>query len=174
MGEVDMWVPVGRQQGVVGAGPWGVRVWRLPPGRAEHRARVIVRDLLCRAGVPPERVADSELVAAELAANGVRHAEPPYELRVLFAGTERRPVWCELADADPFFGRVPELLREPSAASEPDDDGDLDAVIAALSLGGRGLALVRGLTGGHCAVYSTSTCSRPGLGKAVGFALPGS
>ncbi|MFC5750672.1 ATP-binding protein [Actinomadura rugatobispora] len=153
------------------ASPWAVRVWRLPSGRAEHRARVIVRDLLCRAGVAPERVADSELVAAELAANGVRHAEPPYELRVLFAGTDRRPVWCELADADPFFGRVPELLREPSVTPEP--DGDLDAVIAALSLGGRGLSLVSGLTGGHCAIYSTRTCSRPGLGKAVGFALPG-
>ncbi|GAA2438441.1 hypothetical protein GCM10010191_62020 [Actinomadura vinacea] len=166
-----MRVSVERQEGYAEACPWSVGVWRLPAGRAEQRARVIIRELLGRAGVSPERVADSELVAAELAANGVRHAAPPYELRVLFAGTERRPVWCELADADPCLGRVPELLREPSVDLEPDED--LDAVIAALSLGGRGLSLVRDLTGGHCAIYTTTACSKPGLGKAVGLALPG-
>ncbi|MFI0351036.1 ATP-binding protein [Actinomadura sp. 9N407] len=130
---------------------------------------MIVRDLLVQAGVVAEAVADAELVIAELAANGVRHAPPPYELRVLYAGVDRRPVWCELADADPCLGRVPELLRQEQA---PEMGEDLDAVIASLSLGGRGLSLVRGLTAGHCAVYATPTCSRPGLGKAVGFALP--
>ncbi|MEW2358732.1 ATP-binding protein [Spirillospora sp. NPDC029432] len=146
-----------------------MQVWRLSPRRAERRARDIVRELLVRAGIGAEAVADMELVIAELATNGVRHSRPPYELRVLFAGAERRPIWCELADADPCLGRVPDLLREPS---QPPPGDDLDAVIDSLGLGGRGLSLVRGLTAGHCTTYTTPTCSRPGLGKAIGFALP--
>lgn len=153
-----------------GAVPWSVSVWRLARGRAERRARAVLRELLGGAGVGAEAVADMELVVAELAANGVRHARPPYELRVLFAGADRRPVWCELADADPRLGRVPDLLRAPPAPGEPGED--LDAVIASLRPGGRGLSLVRALTAGHCTVYNTPTWSGAGLGKAVGFALP--
>ncbi|MFF5260489.1 ATP-binding protein [Actinomadura viridis] len=149
--------------------PWTVRIWRLPGDRAEHRARDIVRNLLAGAGISAEGIADTELVVAELATNGIRHAAPPYELRVLFAGSRLRPIWCELADADPFLGRIPELLREPSRNGEPDD---LDTLIAGLSLGGRGLSLVHALTAGRCLAYPTSTCARPGVGKAIGFAFP--
>ncbi|WP_329521794.1 ATP-binding protein [Spirillospora sp. NBC_01491] len=148
--------------------PWSARIWRLPRRRTEHRARSILRDVLARAGVPDARSAELELVAAELAANGVRHARPPYELRVLFAGSTRHPVWCELADSAPSLGRVPELLGAPSG---PGPGGDRDALIATLALGGRGLALVHGLTAGRCAAYPTITCTAPGLGKAVGFSL---
>ncbi|MFC5183159.1 ATP-binding protein [Actinomadura harenae] len=150
-----------------GVGPFTARVWRLHPARAERRAREIVRELLVRAGVPEDGVNDLELVAAELAANGVQHAEPPLELRVLFAGSSRRPLWCEIADADPFLGRVPDLLRPPPVL----DDDDLDTLIYSLSTDGRGLSMVHALTEGRCAVYPTTTFSRPGIGKAIGFSL---
>ncbi|MCP2341962.1 ATP-binding protein [Actinomadura rupiterrae] len=151
----------------VPSGPWTARVWRLHPARAERRAREIVRELLERAGTAAGAVDDLELVAAELAANGVQHAEPPLELRVLFAGSSRRPIWCEIADADPFLGRVPELLRPPPVL----DADDLDALIDGLGEDGRGLSMVHELTAGRCAAYPTTTCSRPGLGKAIGFSL---
>ncbi|MEV4255682.1 ATP-binding protein [Spirillospora sp. NPDC049652] len=151
----------------IGVGPWTARAWRLHPGRAERRAREIVRGVLVRAGVGEDGVNDLELVAAELAANGVQHAEPPLELRVLFAGSSRRPVWCEIADADPFLGRVPDLLRPPPVL----DDSDLDALIDSLGTDGRGLTMVHALTTGHCAVYPTTTFSRFGIGKAIGFSL---
>jgi anti-sigma regulatory factor (Ser/Thr protein kinase) len=156
----------------IGRSPWSARIWRLPLDSAERRARVVLREVLAEAELPDDDIADMELVAAELAANGVRHARPPYELRVLYAGAGRRPVWCEIVDAEPELGRVAECLRESGAQVSPGEVEDLDALIANLSLSGRGLTLVRGLTAGRCAAYPTTTCTVAGTGKAIGFALP--
>ncbi|WP_285495472.1 ATP-binding protein [Actinomadura sp. NBRC 104425] len=147
---------------------WRARVWRLSSQHAERKARAVVRDALTRAGASADTVADMELVVAELAANAVQHAKSPYELRIIFAGVDSRAVWCEVADCDPSLGRIPELLN---VAAVPEPDDDLDAVIASLTVGGRGLALVHGLTAGRCAVYPTTVCSPPRPGKAIGFAL---
>jgi anti-sigma regulatory factor (Ser/Thr protein kinase) len=145
-----------------------VRMWLLPAGspyHAERRARTILRDVLGRTGVVDDDVLDAEHIVAELAVNAVRHAAPPYELRVVFVG-EVWPVWCEVADSSPKPEDVQWRLRR--AVETPVGDG----MLAELSEHGRGLRMAAGLSDGRCAAYATTVCQTGAAGKAVGFALP--
>ncbi|MGJ6965542.1 ATP-binding protein [Streptosporangium sp. G11] len=126
-------------------GEIGMLVAVLRPGSASRRARVVVREVLLAEGLPGDDVADTEAIAAELAANCERHARPPYEIRVFsLAGV---PAWCELVDGDPDLGWIPAVLdhSRPQAAPDP------------LAESGRGLPLVRELSRGHWAIPRRSS-----------------
>jgi anti-sigma regulatory factor (Ser/Thr protein kinase) len=132
----------------------------LQPGSASRRARAVVREVLHTEGLPGDVIADAELIAAELAANGERHARPPYEIRVFSLGGI--PTWCELVDSDPDLGWIPAILDRPHSQTTLD----------LFAENGRGLALVRELSQGHCRTYLTTTFATDAPAKAVAFALP--
>ncbi|UJW36732.1 MEDS domain-containing protein [Saccharothrix sp. AJ9571] len=71
-------------------------------------ARRRIADRARTLGLPPARIADLELVATELAANSLRHAGAPCELRLW---RENGEVVCEARDpgqlTDPLAGRRP-------------------------------------------------------------------
>ncbi|MEU4831728.1 ATP-binding protein [Streptosporangium sp. NPDC023615] len=141
-------------------GEVGMLVAVLRAGSASRLARTVVREVLSAEGVPGEDVADTEAIAAELAANAERHARPPYEMRVFsLAGV---PAWCEFVDGDPDPGWIPALLGSLRPRAEPDP----------LAESGRGLLLVRELSRGHCRVYATAAFTTGVPAKAVAFALP--
>ncbi|MGX7825855.1 anti-sigma factor RsbA family regulatory protein [Actinokineospora sp. 24-640] len=81
----------------------------LPPAR--HRIAVQARML----GLSPDRVAEVEIIATELATNSLIHAGTPCELRIW---TDDGHVVCEGRDkgllADPLAGRRPALPDNPS------------------------------------------------------------
>jgi hypothetical protein len=184
-----------------GRAPWYVASWALPTGSprdAQLRAREILREVLDAAGVADVEAFEAETAVAELAINAVQHGKPPCELRVVYVG-EHWPVWCELADAgsplqEPVSGRVvqaqigqetsSQTSGKASSQTSGDDDGpvagwatsadavDLDVLIAGLSERGRGLELVRGLSGRYCATYPTGIGVDRTPGKAIGLALP--
>ncbi|MER5623044.1 ATP-binding protein [Streptosporangium sp. NPDC002544] len=135
-----------------------VRILR--PGSASRRARAVVREVLRAEGVPDDDITDAEIAVAELAANGERHARPPYEVRIFNLGAV--PTWCEIVDGDPDLGWIPATLDH----SRPQTTLDLFAE------NGRGLALVRELSRGHCRAYRTTTFTTDAPAKAVAFALP--
>ena len=144
-----------------------VRVWSLPggsPHEAERRARAIIRDLLRDVGASRDHVLETEHIVAELAVNAVQHAVPPYELRIVFVGTQW-PAWCEVADSGSDLERIQGLLNGTAAVS--------DAGTPELAECGRGLLMVTGLCEGRCAAYPTTVCQTNSPGKAVGFCLPG-
>jgi anti-sigma regulatory factor (Ser/Thr protein kinase) len=135
-------------------------VWSLPSGsahRAEARARTLVRESLLRAGIGGDDVFDADTAVAELAVNAVRHAHPPYELRILSLGG-LLPIWCEVVDGGPPSDVFAEYLRPPDGTG--------------LAESGRGLQLVDGLSVGRCAAYPTSVSRTGAAAKAIGFALP--
>jgi anti-sigma regulatory factor (Ser/Thr protein kinase) len=143
-----------------------VRVWPLPTSPAHHTertARTIIRNLLADTGAGGDAVLEAEIIVAELAVNAVQHAKPPYELRVIFVG-QRWPTWCDVADGGTDLERVRRRLGD--AAAVPDD------APPELTVGGRGLVMVYGLSGGRCAAYLTTVCQTDTAGKAIGFALP--
>ena len=146
---------------------YGVRVWPLPAGSAHHTertARSIIRDVLAAVDAGRDDVLEAEMIVAELAVNAVQHAVPPYELRVVFVG-QGWPAWCEVADGGTDLDRVRRRLG--AAATGPDD------APPELTVRGRGLVMVNGLSAGRCAAYPTTVCQTNEAGKAVGFALPG-
>jgi anti-sigma regulatory factor (Ser/Thr protein kinase) len=148
-----------------------VRVWPLPAASAhcaERGARTIVRDVLAAAGVRPGDVLETESIVAELAVNAVQHAAPPYELRIVFAGTVW-PTWCEVADGGADVDRI--RWRPPGGGAAT--TATSAEAVPELAEGGRGLILVGGLSGGRWAAYRTTLCQNNAVGKAVGFALPG-
>ena len=145
-----------------------VRVWLLPadsPHHTEQRARTILRDVLGPLHIDGDAVADAEHVIAELAINAVQHAEPPCELRIMFLG-EVWPAWCEVADSSPALDVVRRRLQGAVVTAD-------DAMIPELAESGRGLQVAAGLSNGRCAVYPTAICQTGAIGKAIGFALPG-
>ncbi|MDF5754721.1 ATP-binding protein [Spongiactinospora sp. TRM90649] len=131
-----------------------LQVTSLPVDGAVRAARAVVRDAL--RGLKEDDLRDAELVVAELAGNAVRHACPPYEVRVFSVGG--RAVWCEVVDGDP--GGVGAVL---AALGRPRADPDLAAE------DGRGLVVVRALSHGRCGVYAMAV---PRPAKAVGFVVP--
>jgi len=136
--------------------PISVLIGPLPNGWAAREARTIIRGLLQREGLEPDDVFEAELAVDELAANAEKHARPPYELRVLAVGGI--PTWCEIVDADPDLGWIPALLTRSAPPL--------------LVERGRGLALVRELSQGHCRAYPTVITTYAAPGKAIAFALP--
>jgi len=143
-----------------------VRVWPLPVGPAhdaERSARTIVRGVLADADASRDDVLEAEIIVAELAINAVQHAVPPYEVRVVFVG-QRWPAWCDVADGGSDLERVRRRLGETAVP---------DGAESELTVRGRGLVMVNGLSGGRCAAYLTTVCPSNAAGKAVGFALPG-
>lgn len=136
-----------------------VRVLR--PGSAAHRARAVVRQVLGGVGVGERGMCDAESAVAELAANAEIHARPPYELRIISVGGV--PTWCEVVDGDPGTERVSMILRELETG---------DPVTQWFLESGRGLLMVRRLSGSRCHVYPTRVCTTGAPGKAIAFALP--
>jgi anti-sigma regulatory factor (Ser/Thr protein kinase) len=140
-----------------------VGVWPLPAGPAHHAertARTIIRTVL--ADARRDDVLEAETIVAELAVNAVQHAVPPYELRIIFAG-QTWPAWCEIADGGNDLARVRRRLGDAMSG----------AAMSELTVRGRGLVMVSGLSAGRCAAYPTTVCQTNAAGKAVGFALPG-
>lgn len=137
--------------------PWRVLSWVLPEGRAARRARSLVAQVLKQAEAAVEAIADAEMIAAELAANAETHACRPYEMRVLLVG--QLPIWCEVFDAGSDLKDVAERLRN---ADLPRDE-----------VHGRGLPIVRMLSGGQCAAYPSTALTTGVEGKAVAFSLIG-
>ena len=143
-----------------------VRAWPLPIGAAHHAertARRIIRRVLEGSGAGRDEVVEAEIVVAEIAVNAVQHAVPPYELRVVFVG-RLWPVWCDVADSSADVERVGRRLRNAVMSGD---------AVSELTVRGRGLVMVNGLSAGRCAAYLTTVCHTRTAGKAVGFALPG-
>ncbi|MDF5759167.1 ATP-binding protein [Spongiactinospora sp. TRM90649] len=141
-------------------GPIDVIVQALLAGTAVREARRVVRAALETEGLGEDAIFDAEVAVAELAANAVRHARPPYEVRVFtVAGI---PAWCECVDGEPASGRVEAAL---ALAGTGHGRGSL-------AEHGRGLALVHGLSEGYCRAYTTALSGTGAPGKAVAFALP--
>lgn len=133
--------------------------------RAPGRVRLVLRNVFAELAIDAETASDAVLMASELATNAITHAAGPYDFSVcahdgpLPGDAERVPdgtcppswLMCEVSDAGPpvpLFDRA-----EAAAARDP------------LAAGGRGLPLVRRMSGGHCGI-------RPlGPGKSVWFAV---
>lgn len=145
--------------------------WTLPAGRgAVARARALARRTLAERGLHGEALAEGELMACELATNAVRHARPPYELRL--RATRPASVVCEIVDALPALPPIP---AEPAASGAFGLTlADIDTADVDVLEGGRGLAMVARLSGNHLgARYTrTHTTPLPTAAKAVWFALP--
>ncbi|WP_424528243.1 ATP-binding protein [Sphaerisporangium viridialbum] len=134
----------------------------LKHGSAARQARAAIRDVLRKADVKEDRIADVEMIVAELAANAERYATEPYELQIL--SVHGVPVWCEIVDGSPDLERVAALLDRLRTFKETD--------LPLLAENGRGLLIAHKLAGGDCEVYPTGSSSTGVPGKAVGFALP--
>lgn len=109
-------------------------------------------------------------MACELATNAVRHARPPYELRL--RATRQAAVVCEVVDALPALPPIP---AEPAASGAFGLTlADIDAADVDVLEGGRGLAMVARLSGNYLGARYTRTHNTPlpTAGKAVWFALP--
>lgn len=132
--------------------------------RAPSRSRLVLREVFRALRVADSPAGDGVTMASELVTNAVTHAPGPYVLRVCAYDGPPDPdggvtravaggwLMCEISDGGPA-----EPLFDRAAAAA---DGD------PLASGGRGLRLVRLLSGGHCGV-------RPGgAGKAVWFGVP--
>ncbi|MEV8638241.1 hypothetical protein AB0395_41970 [Streptosporangium sp. NPDC051023] len=154
--------PDDRHGPVTGHDDVRVTVKVLQSGSASRRARAVVRQVLGRAGLGDDAVADAEIVVAELAANAEKHARPPYELRVFSLGVV--PAWCEIVDGDPDLYEVRVVLGLLCSVEE--------IGLPLLAENGRGLLLAHRLSGGHCHVHPTTALATGDPGKAVAFALP--
>src|SRR4051794_19994866 len=77
-------------------------VWALPggPGCAGH-ARGVLRDALASLGVPPDGIADAQLMVSELATNAHQHAgeHGPHELWLYMGDGTAGEVRCAVFDA---------------------------------------------------------------------------
>jgi anti-sigma regulatory factor (Ser/Thr protein kinase) len=131
------------------------------------RSRTLIRGALTVLGLTEETVDNAVLMVSELVTNALRHAYPPYELRI-----RRGPgtITCEVVDCLRLLPTIP--APEHAELTLADIDAvDLDD-LARLE-GGRGLDVVSRLCEGRCAARLTTTLTtdRPIPGKAVGFTL---
>ncbi|WP_433463288.1 ATP-binding protein [Spirillospora sp. CA-128828] len=132
-------------------------VWALPggPGCAGH-ARGVLRDALASLGVPPDGIADAQLMVSELATNAHQHAgeHGPHELWLYMGDGTAGEVRCAVFDA----------LADAGLPGYSWTSGDC----------GRGLSIVRELSAGRWGMRRTlSRLGPPVRGKAVWFAVPG-
>ncbi|GAA3407687.1 ATP-binding protein [Streptosporangium vulgare] len=152
-----------RPAGVGRLDDWHVMARVLLPGSVSRRARILLNEVLSRAGVDAEALGDAENAVAELAANAEEHACGPFELRVVFV--DGSLAWCEVVDGDRDLGDIPAILdRLRSRGDEPGLD--------LWEEHGRGLLLVYLLSKGCCQAYSDPDVRDRSIGKAVVFALP--
>ncbi|TNY36811.1 ATP-binding protein [Thermomonospora catenispora] len=136
--------------------------WALPvgPGCARE-ARAVLGQALGALGAPANLIADAQLMVSELATNAYQHADGkgPYELWLYpDAGSARyRPHGRELRCA--VFDGLPDVHLPGYSWTS----GDF----------GRGLSIVRELSGGRWGVHrERSRLDGRRLGKIVWFALP--
>lgn len=140
--------------------------WRLPgTAKAAPSARLLVRGALGALGLTGEAVFDGELMVSELATNALRHAEGPYALRLLSLVDV---VFCEVLDGSAQPSPWSFARLTPSQATSA-ATGDQAADLAEC---GRGLALVRQLSGGRCGSRPLAD-ERGAYAKGVWFGLPG-
>jgi anti-sigma regulatory factor (Ser/Thr protein kinase) len=145
------------------------------PARAEAvgRARSMVRAAFTALGVARVDAEDGVLAVCELVTNALTHAVGPFELRVRAVADT---VVCEVVDGDAAPVAFPDPPAGPlasSPASRESGGADLDAVIDALSLRGRGLEIVRRLCQDRCGCRPTPLVGAvDGVGKAMWFAMP--
>ncbi|MFI0411235.1 ATP-binding protein [Actinomadura sp. 3N508] len=153
-------------------------VWALPGGAgcAGH-ARRVLRDALASLGVPPDAIADAQLMVSELATNAHQHAgeHGPHELW-LYLGEN------ETSDDEPGGDGGEGEGAAPDGASGEVRCAVFDAFPDAALPGyswtsgdcGRGLSIVRELSGGRWGMRRTRSRLGPSVrGKAVWFAVPG-
>jgi anti-sigma regulatory factor (Ser/Thr protein kinase) len=147
---------------------WAVEldVWSLPArAAAVGRARELLRAALTALGFDAETTCDGVLMISELATNALRHARPPYELRLRRGD---HVLTCEIADASPAQPVIPRTTDR----SHPTPDG-IDAAGPGLGEAGRGLEIVSHLSGGRCGTRPTvlRASGVPVCGKGMWFAL---
>ncbi|HEU5155596.1 MAG TPA: ATP-binding protein [Streptosporangiaceae bacterium] len=142
-------------------------LWLLPERPASvRRTRELMRGALVALGFDAETVGDGVVMVSELVTNAIRHARPPYELRL---SCDEDTLTCEVVDASPVLPPIPGADGGPHltlAGIDAANDADLLA-------GGRGLEIVSRLSGGRCGALPVMLrTSRPPIcGKSVWFAL---
>lgn len=142
-----------------------LNVWPLPDRPATvARARDLVRGACTALGFDAETTGDAVVMVSELATNAIRHARPPYELRLHRGG---RILTCEFADASPILPRIPRGDRAHLTLD------DIDAAGSGRLETGRGLFIVSRLSGGRCGAWPVllHPGGAPVRGKSVWFAL---
>ncbi|TMQ91924.1 ATP-binding protein [Actinomadura soli] len=165
-------------------------VWALPGGAgcAGH-ARRVLRDALASLGVPPDAIADAQLMVSELATNAHQHAgeHGPHELW-LYLG-ENEPGEATADHDGTTDGTGTNGAGEGAAVGEAGDgvsgevrcavfDAFPDAALPGYSWTsgdcGRGLSIVRELSGGRWGMRRTRSRLGPSVrGKAVWFTVLG-
>lgn len=138
-----------------------VTAWCLPPDVAARRARSLLRTCLQGCLASEQAVYDLETVAGELAANALRHACGPREMRMV--SHDGVPVVFEIASAGGDAGYLAERLHIAAAS------GGSAAVLAE---SGRGLGIVIRLTGGQCGVRPARILGTGQAATSVWFAIP--
>lgn len=138
-----------------------VTAWCLPPEVAARRARSLLRSCLRGCLASDEAVNDLETVAGELAANALRHASGPREMRLV--SHEGIPVVFEIVNVGGDAGYLAERLRIAAASG----DGASE-----LAESGRGLGIVIRLTSGQCGVRPARILSTGQAATSVWFAIP--
>jgi anti-sigma regulatory factor (Ser/Thr protein kinase) len=140
--------------------------WQLPERPAAvRRARELVRGALTALGFDAETTGDGIVMVSELVTNAIRHARPPYELRL---SCDERTLTCEVIDASPVLPPIPRGDGRDLTVADIDAVNDPDLLAA-----GRGLEIVNRLSSGRCGTWPVLLpVSRPfTCGKSVWFAL---
>ncbi len=142
-----------------------VFAWALhPEPRAVKTARDLTRTALQAWGTA-DLINDAALGVSELVTNAIRHARPPYELRLYLVNDT---VVVEVIDG------LTTLPCMPLGPAEEPTLEDIDSIDDLRQLeGGRGLEVVYRLSQGRCGARHTKTCTTPVAlpAKAVWFAL---
>ena len=144
--------------------------WALPTSRSTvSRARALVGEGLAGRGFAGEALAEGELMACELVTNAVRHAYPPFELRLHVTG--KGIVVCEVVDGLQTLPPIP-AGSSPNVTPELSLN-DIDTLDIDQLEGGRGLDVVARLSGNRLGACPTRTCTTTPAAdaKAVWFAL---
>jgi anti-sigma regulatory factor (Ser/Thr protein kinase) len=142
-----------------------VAAWPLPEESTVTCGRGLIRVFLTALGLDDETVEDGVLIGTELVTNAVRHAKPPYELRIY---RYERTVVCEVADGLEIEPSIPRREITYLTLAELDEIDDFDQLES-----GRGLDVVYRLSNGRCGSRSTEVHVAGSLtsGKGMWFAL---
>ncbi|UZJ33488.1 ATP-binding protein [Streptomyces endophytica] len=120
--------------------------WASDTPNAVSRARTALRCALDQLGYGGETLDDAVLAVSELASNALEHAPGPYEVRLRFTASG---LICEVADRAPQLPAVPAFPATGPFEVDPSRrGGGRDALLKAISEGGRGLHVVHQLTSG--------------------------
>ncbi|GAB3474649.1 ATP-binding protein [Nocardiopsis coralliicola] len=117
--------------------------WHVPSGPSiAQRARTLTRCALDSMEVAADEIDVAELMVSELATNSLRHAAPPYGLRIWCAG---QIAVVEMFDASPALPALP--CTTPSSIGEA---GQSMVESTRLEECGRGLPLISSFSNGRC------------------------